>query len=395
MLPEVAQPNRSEPARLSGADKGDRRQQTLHDRWLDWRDRLLSNSRFQRWAAAFPPTRPIARRRAAALFDLCAGFVYSQILLCCVQLKLFEKLAEDPQTPAQLAPRLSMTEAQAYRLLEAAVALRLLQRRSDGRYGLGPHGAALLGNGGVAEMVSHHALLYKDLTDPLALLRGESGETCLQGFWSYAGSPAPAEAVPTGVTGYSDLMSASQAMIAEELLAAYSLATCHCLMDVGGGQGTFLLAAARRWPHLRLRLFDLPAVAKRAETVFAMEGLAERTTAIGGDFHCDPLPQGADAISLVRIVHDHDDEAALALLKAVRAVLPKGGQLLLAEPMSGTPGAEAAGAAYFGFYLLAMGSGRPRTPAELRALLAAAGYRRSRLVATRQPLLMRLIVAEA
>ena len=126
-----------------------------------------------------------------------------------------------------------------------------------------------------------------------------------------------------------------------------------------------------------------------------MEGLAERTTAIGGDFHCDPLPQDADAISLVRIVHDHDDEAALALLKAVRAVLPKGGQLLLAEPMSGTPGAEAAGAAYFGFYLLAMGSGRPRTPAELRALLAAAGYRRSRLVVTHQPLLMRLIVAEA
>lgn len=395
MLPEIAQPNRSAPARLPGTDKGDRKQQTLRDRWLDWRDRLIANSRFQRWAAAFPLTRPIAQRRATALFDLCAGFVYSQILLSCVQLKLFERLAGDPQTPAQLAPRLSLTEQQAHRLLEAAVALHLLQRRSGGRYGLGPHGAALLGNGGVAEMVTHHALLYRDLVDPLALLRGEAGETLLQGFWSYARSPAPAEAALAGVTGYSDLMSASQAMIAEELLEAYALADCRCLMDVGGGQGTFLLAAAQRWPNLQLRLFDLPAVAKRAEAVFARAGLSERATAVGGDFHCDPLPQGADIVSLVRIVHDHDDEAALALLAAVRTALPRGGRLLLAEPMSGTPGAEAAGAAYFGFYLLAMGSGRPRTPAELRALLAAAGYRRSRLMTTRQPLLLRLIVAEA
>ena len=36
--------------------------------------------RFQRWAANSPLTRWIARRRARALFDLCAGFVYSQIL---------------------------------------------------------------------------------------------------------------------------------------------------------------------------------------------------------------------------------------------------------------------------------------------------------------------------
>ena len=49
------------------------------DRWRGFRDFLLSSRRFQRFAAAFPPTRPIARRRASALFDLCAGFVYSQI----------------------------------------------------------------------------------------------------------------------------------------------------------------------------------------------------------------------------------------------------------------------------------------------------------------------------
>ena len=70
------------------------------------RDRLLASPGFQRTAAAFPLTRPIARRRARALFDLCAGFVYSQVLLACVRLRLFDILAEGPQTVAALSVRL-------------------------------------------------------------------------------------------------------------------------------------------------------------------------------------------------------------------------------------------------------------------------------------------------
>jgi demethylspheroidene O-methyltransferase len=61
--------------------------------------------------------------------------------------------------------------------------------------------------------------------------------------------------------------------------------------------------------------------------------------------------------------------------------------------MAETPGAEPVGHAYFGFYLLAMGSGRPRTAAELRGLLARAGFNRCREVATSLPLLLRILVA--
>lgn len=368
---------------------------TLHDRLLGWRDRLLASPRFQRWAADFPLTRPIARARAAQLFDLCAGFIYAQILLACVRLKLFDKLAEGPQSLAELAPRLALSEAQAHRLLEAAVALKLAQKRSRGRYGLGPHGAALLGNGGVAEMVEHHAMLYRDLADPLALLRAEAGETELQRFWAYARNAAPGEVAPDGVAGYSELMSASQAMIAEEVIAAYPLRRHRRLLDIGGGQGTFLMHVARHVPELELRLFDLPAVAARAQANFAAAGLADRAEAQGGDFYRDPLPGGADLLSLVRIVHDHDDAGAQAILNAARAALPQGGTLLLAEPMAGTPGAEPSGAAYFGFYLLAMGSGRPRTAQELTDMLHAAGFARVREARTRRPLLTRLLVAEA
>ncbi|MFU8765893.1 MAG: hypothetical protein ACNA7T_15290, partial [Haliea sp.] len=55
------------------------------ERWLRCRDRLLTNPRFHHWAVRLPLTRPIARRRSRELFDLTAGFVYSQVLFACVQ----------------------------------------------------------------------------------------------------------------------------------------------------------------------------------------------------------------------------------------------------------------------------------------------------------------------
>src|SRR5579883_1579112 len=99
--------------------------QGFGDRWRGLRDALLSCSRFQRMAAAFPLTRPIARRRARALFDLCAGFVYSQILVACVRLRLFTHLQAGPLPPSALAARCAVPVEAMSRLLEAAASLQL------------------------------------------------------------------------------------------------------------------------------------------------------------------------------------------------------------------------------------------------------------------------------
>jgi len=366
------------------------------DRWFAWRNRLLASPAFQRRAAAFALTRPIARRRARQLFDLVAGFVYSQVLLACVRLKLFDVLAEGPQTVAALSARLSVPSDGMLRLLAAAVSLQLVERRGGDRYGLGSLGATMVGNTAVAAMVEHHGALYADLDDPLALLRGKVQATEVARYWAYGDASLPAAANAAAaerVRRYSALMSASQPLVAEQILDAYSLACHRCLLDVGGGEGTFLAAAAARTPTLDLMLFDLPAVAERAQSRLSAQGLAARAKVTGGDFLRDPLPKGADVATLVRVIHDHDDPQALAILQAVRRALPAGGTLLLAEPMSDTPGAEPIGDAYFGFYLLAMGRGRPRTTAELSGLLLAAGFGQVRQLPTRMPLQSGLLLA--
>jgi demethylspheroidene O-methyltransferase len=385
----------------------------LGERWRDWRNRTIARPEFQRWAAAFPLTRPLARRHAKEVFDLVAGFVYSQVLLACVRLDLFERLAAGPLDEAVLAQQTGLGDEALQRLLAAAASLELVERRAGApgqgpRVALGRLGAPLVGNGAVTAMVEHHATLYTDLSDPLALLERRT-RPAMAGYWPYvayaadgaatpsvAASAATPEASALGadhVADYSALMSASQPLVTAEVLAAHDFRAHRVLLDVGGGEGRFLTAVAQQAPRLRLMLFDLPAVAERAAAKLAAAGLADRASTHGGDFFRDELPTGADAISLVRVAFDHPDERVLRLLRAARRALAPGGTLLLAEPMAGVPGAQAMGDAYFGMYLLAMGRGRPRTAAELTALLHAAGFTQVRTVPTRMPLQAGLLLA--
>lgn len=345
----------------------------LRAAWRAWRNARIGDPAFQDWAACFPATRGMARAEAAELYDLVAGFVYSQTLFACVELGVFTVLRQGPLPLADLAARIDLPLDAAERLAQAGVSLRLLEREPPQSYALGALGAALIGAPGVAEMVRHHALFYRDLADPVALLRGEAAPE-LARFWAYAGG-AVTHAMPQATAAaYSRLMAVSQTQVAAETLAACPLTGVRRLLDVGGGEGAFLETALRATPGLSGIVFDLPAVAARAEARLAAGGLAERASVVGGSFRDDPLPEGADAVSLVRVLYDHDDDVAAALLGKVHAALPRGGRLILSEPMSGGAQPTRAGDAYFGFYTLAMGSGRPRSPERHAALLRAAGF---------------------
>ena len=362
--------------------------------------RQVGSPGFRRWASGFWLTRPLVRRRAGQLFDLVAGFVYTQVLLACVRLDLFNRLAAGgPQTAAVLAQRHALPLRSMQRLLDAAVALRLLAPRRGGRYALGTLGAPMVGNGALAAMVEHHAALYADLRDPVALLQGEGAGSAMAAYWPYASYPRADELPARAVAEYSALMTASQPMVIEEVLGAYSLRRHRVLLDVGGGEGRFVAAAAQHAPALQCHLFDLPPVAELARQRLAGLGLGggvgSRVQVHGGSFFHDPLPQGADIVTLVRVLFDHDDAHSLAILRAARAALPAGGTLLVAEPMAQAAGAQAMGDAYFGFYLLAMGRGQPRSASALSQLIRDAGFAEVRALRTKLPLQAGVLLARA
>jgi demethylspheroidene O-methyltransferase len=190
-------------------------------------------------------------------------------------------------------------------------------------------------------------------------------------------------------------MATSQGMIADYVLDAVNFSARKQLVDIAGGTGAFARRAVTRFPHLQATVFDLPAVAQQA----AASNNEDNETAHpvqyqGGDMFEDSLPQHADVMSLVRVLHDHDDQPAQLLLNKTYQTLPAGGQLIVAEPMANTRGSESIGHTYFGFYLWAMGSGRPRSAAEITSMMTRAGFNRIREAKSPMPSLVRVLVAD-
>ncbi len=169
---------------------------TWFDRLLELRDRVYASPTFHRWAARVPIVRSVARSRAQALFDITAGFVYSQTLAACTRLDLFRKLSRAPMTISEIAVDSGLPVDSVERLIEAATALELVSPRSGGRVGLGALGGPILAQDAIVRMVSHNALLYTDLSDPLALLTRSAGSSSAVGqFFPYAETSPAADAV--------------------------------------------------------------------------------------------------------------------------------------------------------------------------------------------------------
>lgn len=353
--------------------------------------RLVARPGFQRWASAFPLTRRTAAKDGAELFDLVQGFVKSQVLFALVELRILHRLMDGEMTADGLAQITGMRSDRMERLMMAATAMNLTRRDKAGQYGLARLGAAMVGVPGLDDMIRHHAAFYRDLNDPVALLRGDV-ETELAAFWPYVFGAAHAEDVETSKR-YSDLMARSQQIVAADTLAVADLKHTRHLLDVGGGYGVFAEAAALKHPHLRATVFDLPAVEPNARALIARSKASDRLDFVAGSFRDDLLPDGSDTVSLIRVLYDHEDDTVEALLFEIFETLPYGGRLLVSEPMSGGAQPEVSGDVYFSFYCLAMQTGTVRSQARIAELCRKTGFDSIRPYRSRRPFVTTALMA--
>lgn len=285
------------------------------------------------------------------------------MLVAALESGVFDRLATGPMPRSALLATLDLPPASADALCRALAAMGLIETRRGDRLALTIDGLVIASDPGIRAMIAHGRLLYADLADPLALLRSP-GSGRIGALWPYAGSDGDAGA-------YSALMAASLSFIVEAVCAAHDFGRYRRVLDVGGGDGGFVAALADRWPKLELALADLPQVTAMARTALDWRGLTRVAThAVEAS---SPLPHGADAITLLRLLHDRDDPAALALLRRVANALPAGGTVVIAEPMA-RRGLDPQ-TVYFAAYFAAMGSGRLRTHDEIADLLRSTGLR--------------------
>ncbi|MGH9720122.1 MAG: methyltransferase, partial [Bryobacteraceae bacterium] len=167
-------------------------------------------------------------------------------------------------------------------------------------------------------------------------------------------------------------------MVTHALVEAYDFSRFRKIVDVGGGHGTFLAAILKATPHAEGIVFDAPEVAEGARQVIGQEGLAARCQAAGGDFFA-AVPEGADAYLLKWIIHDWEDEKAVAILKNCRKAIHPGGRLILFESIL-AEGNEPDFAKLMDLNMLVMTGGRERTEAQYKSLLERAGFRLMRAI---------------
>jgi hypothetical protein len=137
------------------------------------------------------------------------------------------------------------------------------------------------------------------------------------------------------------------------------------VVDVGGGNGSLLIELLRRQPGLRGIVFDLPETV-RDETAFG-----PRMTFVAGSFF-DSVPRG-DVYILGTILHDWDDDHAMAILRTIRAAAPDDGRLFVIDAVI-PPGNDPFGSKWLDLLLLALFDGRERDESQWRTLLASSAF---------------------
>lgn len=207
---------------------------------------------------------------------------------------------------------------------------------------------------------------------------GDITETIRTGKSPFAGRHGSVfdylEAHPATAAAFDTLMKDSFAPVAITLAQAVDFGALGTVVDVGGGSGEFIAAILRAHPGARATLAELNRVLPQAREYLAATGVADRCDVVACDFFTGPLPSGAGAYLLAHIIHDWDDERALAILRVVRTAIPDDGRLLVVEAV--LPGDDSPHFAKdLDIQLLCTHAGGERTEPEYTELLAEAGFR--------------------
>ena len=168
------------------------------------------------------------------------------------------------------------------------------------------------------------------------------------------------------------------------VLASYSFSSIEKLVDVGGGDGSLIIAILQTEPKMKGMLFDLPHVTEKAKQKITEAGLSGRCDIVAGDALVS-VPNGGDAYILSRVVNSFDNERALAVLQNCRRAITQKSKLLLVErvlPDRVEHSFAAQGPVMSDLNMMVISGGRERTATEHRALLEAAGFTLTKVVPT-------------
>ena len=321
----------------------------------------------------------------AVLYQMAIGHYLSRALHLAAKLGIADFLQDGPRSAEQLAAATETDTSSLRRVLRFLVSAGVFEERDDGGFALTDLSQCLRGDapgssramvmlfGGERVQTAWGDLEYCVRTgEPAFRKHGISDH-----FAEMAKDPAEAARFDAAMADFTRLAAVAVA-------ASYDFSALRTIVDVGGGNGALLIGILGAHPHLRGVVFDQPHAVQRAQRQIEEAGFAERCEAVAGDFFAG-VPRGGDAYMLKHVIHDWNDERALAILRNCHDAMPANGKLLLVEgiyPARIDQSLASRGAAANDVNMLVNTGGRQRSEGEFRALYDAAGFGLTQIVPT-------------
>ncbi|MGH9775048.1 MAG: methyltransferase [Candidatus Acidiferrales bacterium] len=317
----------------------------------------------------------------------------SQAIAVAARLSIADQLAQGPRSVAEIERATGAHAPSLYRLLRALASVGIFAEIGDGpttetaerRFSLTPLAEPLRSDAprsvrGAAMMFgtewSNHA--WADL-----LRSVQTGETA---FDRVFGEPIfeYLSKRPEAMEVFSHSMKSFTAISQDAIVAAYDFTGIGTLVDVGGGNGSFLAAIMGAHPALRGIVYDTERALVGAKALLDAAGVGGRCQIVAGDFF-KSVPSGGDACILKHILHDWSDAESAAILVNCRKALPAQGKLLVVDAVIGRGNKPEFGKLLDLEMLVMAPGGIERTEAEFRKLFSAAGFRLTRAMSTACP----------
>ena len=321
---------------------------------------------------------------ATRLLELIAIRLISESIYVAAALGLADLLADGPKNVEELAKTTGVGASSLRRVMRALVTFDVFAQDSDGRFAMAPTGEFLKRE---TEGSLHSAALFFGgergaKVDELFLHCVKTGDTAWKtisgGNWiSWLQSNSEWNSL------FNMMMTAFSTLHLTGVLEAYDFSYASRIVDVGGGHGKIISEILKRYPRTHGVLFDLPHALEGGRKTIAQAGLTDRCEVASGDFFVS-VPSGADVYVLSRVIHDWNDEKAIAILKVVRKAIAPTGRLILLEVML-RPGQTKVYPVLSDLNMLVRTGGCERTEEEYRTLYDSAGFALTRTVATIAP----------
>ncbi len=304
---------------------------------------------------------------ALELMEATRAFQPACVVTAAADLDIFTALGDHPTSVVTLAAGVDADPRAVTILLDALVALGLLDKRGD-LYQVPPGVADLLSADSPANVlpaVRHQGNCLRRWAQLASVVRrGEPAERTP----SIRGAGADCEAFIGAMNNFT-------AAVAPEIVAKLESVRFQRLLDIGGASGTWTSAFLRAVPEATAVLFDLPEVIPLARERLTAGGLIDRVTLVAGDYNVDVLPAGADFAWLSAIAHQNSRAQNQTLYAKIHASLTAGGTLVIRDIVMDTSRTVPPSGALFAINMLvATEGGNSYTFDEFRDDLVGSGF---------------------